>query len=545
MPDDQFSQSLERIIDHLLKSAPHLARDIAIVARRIADAADRILSDTGPVAGVEEAQPVSEQASATLSEGAGDMDAVLPEPSTPDISSAPPSQSLPANPQNAGPLTRSSSAIVPVRIGDSVAQHIRVPGTTQEFAAARQAISERPAVEHVDQQFQPPDLELIAKRCELKAEACSVALDERESGADQQRERRQTVIERARNLEQCYLWPFNRDKRQPDDEWLRVGTIVYKNLADAARLCARLPRSSRQEHRLNAFQLLAEAQSALRAYVEQTWLTRPDADQADAFQYLRESAEYESIYVPRHMRLDDPADPKSCEDLSRRLAGLAKELDASEGVKKKRASQIKTLRYHAKLVQNAASDARGHQWRKIEDALVEYESLGGSIRDYEIASALEGVASYEIPPESVRTRAAMQPLVTEKVEDRAKDYSPTVASVRKVLEGGRIVIVGGERRQDAIDRYVEAFGCSDVEWVSLTEHGTTLPAQPHISRPGTRAVFLLIRLTGHLHTEDIARYCDNAGVPLIRLPAGYNPEQAAAQVVEQVSERLGLGRGVT
>ena len=76
----------------------------------------------------------------------------------------------------------------------------------------------------------------------------------------------------------------------------------------------------------------------------------------------------------------------------------------------------------------------------------------------------------------------MQPLVTEKVEDRAKDYSPTVASVRKVLEGGRIVIVGGERRQDAIDRYVEAFGCSDVEWVSLTEHGTTLPAQPHTSR---------------------------------------------------------------
>ena len=57
-----------------------------------------------------------------------------------------------------------------------------------------------------------------------------------------------------------------------------------------------------------ALDLLAEAQSALRVAIDR--IDGPkDQDQFRVYDWLRGVAAREQIFIRRHMRLDDPADP--------------------------------------------------------------------------------------------------------------------------------------------------------------------------------------------------------------------------------------------
>ena len=47
-------------------------------------------------------------------------------------------------------------------------------------------------------------------------------------------------------------------------------------------------------------------------------------------------------------------------------------------------------------------------------------------------------------------------------------------------------------------------------------------------------VVLAIRWSSHSF-GDVKGYCDQYGKPLVRLPAGYNPNQVAVQVLSQAS----------
>jgi len=60
----------------------------------------------------------------------------------------------------------------------------------------------------------------------------------------------------------------------------------------------------------------------------------------------------------------------------------------------------------------------------------------------------------------------------------------------------------------------------------------------HIARPEVALVVLAIRWSSHSF-GDVKLFCDKYGKPLVRLPAGYNSNQVAAQVLAQCSTRLG------
>jgi hypothetical protein len=302
------------------------------------------------------------------------------------------------------------------------------------------------------------------------------------------------------------------------------------------RVQAGSPVAARRE----ALELLAEAQSSLRVCIERTWLTRPDMDQEDAFAYLRDCTTHERVFIERYMRIDDPPDPEGWEDLAARIARAGASIDRSEQTGKRARSLLSTVRHHARQVLGNPDADHEHDWNKMEDALRALHDLGVDASGREVADAV-GAARELIPANAARPMLTAAAGVGSDDEDEApaREYSDRVRRVRAVLEGQRIVIVGGEKREDAIARYADAFGC-EVEWVELSEHGSSTLAQAAVTRPGTRAVFHLIKLTGHQHTEDVSRYCQQANVPVIRLPAGYNPEQAAAQLVEQASVRFGL-----
>ena len=50
-------------------------------------------------------------------------------------------------------------------------------------------------------------------------------------------------------------------------------------------------------------------------------------------------------------------------------------------------------------------------------------------------------------------------------------------------------------------------------------------------------VVLAIRWSSHSYGE-VKQFCEQYGKPLVRLPAGYNPNQVAAHIVAQCSDRL-------
>jgi len=51
-------------------------------------------------------------------------------------------------------------------------------------------------------------------------------------------------------------------------------------------------------------------------------------------------------------------------------------------------------------------------------------------------------------------------------------------------------------------------------------------------------VVILVKLCGHHHVDEARTWARACGKAFVMLPAGYNPEQIATQVLEQASGRL-------
>jgi hypothetical protein len=177
--------------------------------------------------------------------------------------------------------------------------------------------------------------------------------------------------------------------------------------------------------------------------------------------------------------------------------------------------------------------------------------MGVSATDRRIAEAVGSVAAAAWPGPSagadhmtgVITRALMLGKDSEKAaQDRAsaepREWSSSVLSVRGLLRGKRMVIIGGERNAEAVQRLTQAFELKEAEWVELTEHGPGTPMRGPIYRPDTAVVIVIIKLTGHLHSEEARDYAAAAGKPCVMLSGGYNPERVAAEIMEQASARL-------
>lgn len=521
LSDEQVGGALRTLIGAWLRTHPAQAGAIRDIAITIAQEADAIAS-----AERREAQPIE----------------VLHEAAMAAASAGPPA--------NAGPVGSAriverppvplSAGFVPLKIGDGAVQ-IQVRGTSDEIARARGSAQE--AAPSRSLEFRRVDLDLVVRRSQLKAEACAVAVSRR-AAADSSEEpaqvsRLNALLQRAKQLDSCFLWMLFPDRAQPDDAALFQTRECYDNLARACAIVRGSEAVAQTDRRTTALALLAEAQSALRAQLEGTWLTRPDQCQEDAFQYLDEATAAESIYIERYMRLSDAADPAAWSDLRARLVARSNADALRESESKRTRNLLDKVGFHANRAQ-AAPDEREHHVRRIEEAL----------------AALEALA---IPPEDprVRERLRLLPEVPEELglfpllgrglagrsEEKApraapKDYSPTVLRVREGLRDSVLVVVGGQRRQESVDRLVEAFELRDVDWVSLNEHSTAAPLHAPIARPEVQVVAVLIKLAGHQHVDEATAAARRSGKALVRVPAGYSPEQLAAQILEQASDKL-------
>jgi len=440
--------------------------------------------------------------------------------------------------------------VVPLRLGDTTLD-IEVSGSRTELEAVSALV--RDDVEPIPSfnDYVDVDLELITARCRLKAESCRFFIERRAHEHDPTREwdlvrRINEMIARGKALPSCFLWVFWKEARQPADDQLGIIADCYDAVADAAELCrcavdpAGVFTAAEVE---SAFELLAEANSALRVALDWTWLSSPDTDQHESHLWLRRETSERMIYVERHMTLGDPADPYDVGDVRERVQQITQVIKTRQARGKEVDALFNKARYHARRLKGTQSPDL-HDCGKVNEVIDVLLALNVRHDDGRFSELRDLLSLVEFPPgllkHALLKKSATLSTRPENAEEivQPRSWSKHVKQARVLLEGSSIVVIGGERRPEAIDRFVDAFGLEGVEWVGLTEHGTSAPMQAPIQRSSTRVVLVLVRLCGHLHAESARRYAREADKPLVMLPAGYNPEQVAKQLLDQAGERL-------
>lgn len=438
-------------------------------------------------------------------------------------------------------------------------------GTTEEIGRARRAAIESkmqvPAGSGPSPEQGDLDLAMVETRCRLKAASCRLYIERRAVGADTDREyetrmRMNEMIATAKSLPNCFLWVFWRERTQPDDARLARIAQNYQALAEAAALMRRIDDAAsvaQEADEVEAMHLLAEAGSALRRALADTWLTDDDRDQAEVHYWLRRETSLRRIYIERHMTIDDPADPANAPDLLARLGQVARRLDERTERTKAVRGALSQIRYHARMViKNGPEEAFSH-WSRIAGAIEELRRFDVAPTDRRIAEAIGRDAASGCAAESgghealiaaierARALAHDEASPEEEVaeaETAVRQWSARVLEVRELLRGRHMVIIGGQENARALERIASAFDLDDAEWVALTEHGPGTPMRAPIRRPETAIVLVIVKLAGHLHAEEARALAQAAGKPCVLLPGGYNPESVAMAIVEQASGRL-------
>lgn len=413
--------------------------------------------------------------------------------------------------------------------------------------------------------FAPPApavgiLERIAERAALKATSCRevAALTRRGLlNSEEFRLCRDTLIERAKAIPSCFLWIFYPGKRASSADALDQIAQCYTALSEAATLADRLfDDTTGKELRAGpqvkqkALAAVAEASSALREALRATWLERADDDQEAIHRWLVDATARHGIFVERHMRLDDPADPAAAGELIADISAMKHALDRGERTRHESKKLLQKLGYHAKQsLEERDPGTVAQQWDKLESILATLATHGVRPTSDEVRSVLQSLrqrqseASPTPEPNHPLLTAALAPLAPATIEEEADEPwvpSARISRVRDLLHGRSIVLIGGEPRPVAIASLEEAFGTT-VLWPKLKEHGPGAAMVAPIRRAETALVIVIIKLAGHLQASEARELAGELKKPCVFATGGYNPEQLAEAILQQAEERLALG----
>lgn len=398
------------------------------------------------------------------------------------------------------------------------------------------------------------DLPLVESRCRLKAEAARWASQRRRpihDNADISPEIEpidQDIISRAKQLPDCFLWMCH-PAGPAVSEWALYETLAlcFEATAEAlgvVRVALEDPDAERVGFE-RALDLLAEAQSMLRGAVTR-FDGQTDADQTRTFHWLRATASEHQVFIRRFMRADDPADPKRAHELISRIGELE---GAMQGVKqdaKFRRKAMGRVRHKVSVINSDPHSDHVEVWQ-------------------ELAHLIDEMITARLPPSNPELREILLPII-ERLPDlpdlpanfrlvlreidrylatcapseqplAVEEPSAEVREVARLLSGRCAIMIGGDRRPAAHDALREAFNLNEVFWIETREHQSIAGFESYVARDEVAVVFLAIRWSSHSFGE-VKDFCDRYDKPLVRLPAGYNPNQVAVQVLAQCSGRL-------
>ncbi len=290
------------------------------------------------------------------------------------------------------------------------------------FASTRPLSTRTPHVGDLSDETGTIDLGAIVDRCRVKSEATRRVVERKrvsdihDMGHNPVLSSDRDLQERASALPSCHLWMSGPTSSAAvalaaDPARAESLALAFEVVAHSAELLKILRTDDSQASVLSdALHLVAEAQSALRVLVERLGASK-DTDQFALYSYLREVGAEHQIYIRRHMRLEDPADPARLPELAARLSDLAQRLENDRGVNRDRRKLLSKLRYHSRLLRDGAGADADRQ--KVIDAAAQLVASGlppGSpeIRD-QVAPILDGLfETSDSPPEFALVRREVE-----------------------------------------------------------------------------------------------------------------------------------------
>ena len=298
--------------------------------------------------------------------------------------------------------------------------------------------------------------------------------------------------------------------------------------------------------------LLAEATSAARAAIRRDSGSDARADEAlqdEAFRWLKQEGQSQQVYIDRHMKVGDPADPDAYADLRQRIADARRLFDEGH----LRQVGLNKIRYHVNKLRADPSSSAG-EWRTIADVaatLVRDRRLPAS--DVALRELLLDVLptlpdEFDAPAEFATVLRAIDAYHAARAADIAEDdAAPSandgedVARVRAALAGRTVVMIGGHPRPHQRDNLSDALG-APVEWAESREHESPFNFAADVARRDVAVVVLTIRWMSHAFRE-VTPICRERGIPVVSLTAGSNPARIARAIREQAGQRLGIDPG--
>jgi hypothetical protein len=292
-----------------------------------------------------------------------------------------------------------------------------------------------------------------------------------------------------------------------------------------------------------ALELLAEGQSALRVAIGK--IDGPaDRDQLRVFTWLKATTNENQVFISRYMRADDPADPTRWPELMTRIEAIRSRIEEGWRKSKQRRKLLGKVQHKLKLIADAPDEAHEH-WRILTATVDELVCDGLPPSNRELRELLAPHLAHlpqsdDLPRGFCRVLREIERVPSAPQAPTLPAASRTTAEVQeaaRLLQGRSMLLIGGERRPIAEQSLKEAFGLRELFWITTREHESNDGFEPYIARPDIAVVVLAIRWSSHSYGE-IRDFCERHGKPLVRLPAGYNSNQVAAQIIEQCSDRL-------
>lgn len=397
------------------------------------------------------------------------------------------------------------------------------------------------------------ELELFERRCRMKADGCRWAAERMRLLSEQADFRTEiapldlAIVEQAKLIPNCKVWMNCAEAPLPTtpDDYEVVGHC-FGALAEAISLVREVLTDlcDKKSYLTLAMQLVAEAQSALRAAVRR--IDGPnDYDQIAAYAWLRSTTAARRIIIERFMVADDQADPENWHDLLARIESFRFSIVQVRRRKHRKHMLMGKLAYFSDRLMCCDDSECRLLWEDAVKTTDELISLGVPPSDQQLRDVLLPVID-DVPDEQCGSQSIQ--LIQREI-DRVRDRSNSAANgrmiavssevqnVARLLSGRSVTLIGGDCRPERKQALEEAFDLEELVWVETTPGQSVNSFAPFVARPDVALVLLAIRWSSHSY-GGVRRFCDRYHKPLVWLPAGYSPNQVAMQIQAQCSDRL-------
>ena len=322
---------------------------------------------------------------------------------------------------------------------------------------------------------------------------------------------------------------------------------TYESMIESISLLQSIasdPRRETDTHRYReefkqAVQHLASLQSALRIQCEPL----RDENQSQIFLWLQRVTKEHSVFVAKHMKLTDPASVSEIPAIREQIRQARLRWEAP----KQRSKILKRISYE---LGKSATDpgAWDSVFRQVEELVISEKTPPSNVelRDL-LLPHLDRIPADVEPNEAF---LAVQRAIDEylhSIEGRDVEVTgpqgmanPEVEELKNILEGRKVILIGGVPDPHGKARLEHAFGLEELVWIEARHEESIAPIALEVRDPGVVLVLVVVRWMSHAH-GDVKKQCVEVGKPFVMLQGTTHPNRVAHDVMAQCGDMLRQG----